>query len=110
MSILVETSRLLIKTPILDDLEYWYFLHSDEHVMEYMGGVQSKSVIQEWLQSDILHYNKHHFTMGSIFEKNNNEFIGRAGLVYLDHNENQPDIEIGYVLHKNTGGRGMELN
>ncbi|KTD60353.1 GNAT family acetyltransferase [Legionella santicrucis] len=106
MSILVETSRLLIKTPILDDLEYWYLLHSDEHVMEYMGGVQSKSVIQEWLQSDILHYNKHHFTMGSVFEKNNNEFIGRAGLVYLDHNDNQPDIEIGYILHKKYWGQG----
>ncbi|HHO2140088.1 GNAT family N-acetyltransferase [Legionella pneumophila serogroup 7] len=56
MSILVETPRLLIKTPILDDLEYWYVLHSDEDVMEYMGGVQRKSVVQEWLQSDILHH------------------------------------------------------
>lgn len=69
MSILVETPRLLIKTPILDDLENWYVLHSDEDVMEYMGGVQSKSVIQEWLQSDILHYHKHGFTMGSVFKK-----------------------------------------
>ncbi|HHI9467099.1 TPA: GNAT family N-acetyltransferase [Legionella anisa] len=109
MSILVETPRLLIKTPVLDNLEYWYVLHSDEDVMEYMGGVQSKSVIQEWLQSDILHHHKHGFTMGSVFKKNNNEFIGRAGLTYLDHNDNQPDIEIGYVLHKKHWGQGYAV-
>ncbi|HBC0464545.1 TPA: GNAT family N-acetyltransferase [Legionella pneumophila] len=111
MSILVETPRLLIKIPILEDLEHWYVLHSDQHVMEYMGGVQSKSVIKKWLQSDILHHQKHGFTMGSVFQKNNNEFIGRAGLVYLDHNDDQPDIEIGYVLHKKywRQGFGVEL-
>lgn len=43
MSILVETPRLLIKTPILDDLENWYVLHSDEDVMEYMGSPKQVS-------------------------------------------------------------------
>lgn len=106
MSLLLQTPRLLINTPNFNDINHWYALHSDPSVMQYMGGVQSRKVIQEWLAHDILHYKKHGFSMGSVFKKGNNEFIGRAGLVYLDHDDTQPDIEIGYVLHKKFWGKG----
>jgi ribosomal-protein-alanine N-acetyltransferase len=106
MPILFETQRLLIKVPILNDIENWYSLHSDPEVMEFMGGTRTKSTVQEWLEDDISHYTKHDFCMGSVFEKSDNEFIGRAGLVYLEHDDTQPDIEIGYVLHKNHWNKG----
>ncbi|KTC84239.1 MULTISPECIES: GNAT family N-acetyltransferase [Legionella] len=109
MSLLIETKRLLIKIPILDDLDNWNSLHSDPEVMRFMGGSKTRTTVQEWLESDILHYKKHGFCMGSVFDKNNKKFMGRAGLVYLDHDDTQPDIEIGYVLHKEQWNKGYGL-
>ncbi|HAT8179845.1 TPA: GNAT family N-acetyltransferase [Legionella pneumophila] len=111
MTTLLETLRLVIKAPTLNDISHWYLLHSDPDVMQYMGGTRDKYVIQEWLDYDILHYKKHGFAMGSVYEKNNNKFIGVAGLVYLDHDDTQPDVEIGYVLHKKywRQGYGTEI-
>ncbi len=111
MTTIIETSRLLVKIPVLEDIPYWYNLHTDTDVMKYMGGIKSKETIQKWLESDRVHYEKQGFTMGSVFKKNSHEFIGRAGLVYLNHDDTQPDIEIGYILgHKYWGqGYGTEL-
>lgn len=108
---IINTERLFIRPPLLEDLNDWELLHSDPKVMQYMGGIQNKKTIQEWLDLDILHYKKHEFSMGCIFKKSNNEFIGRAGLTYLDHDASQPEIEIGYVLHKEhwSQGYGTEL-
>ncbi len=44
--------------------------------------------------------------MGSVYEKATEVFIGRAGLVHLDYNDQQPDIEIGYDLLKAYWGKG----
>jgi len=111
MTIFIETERTVIKVPVLNDVTYWSSLHSDHDVMEYMGGIKTKEVVQAWLEADIQHFKKHGFGMGSVFERNSNEFIGKAGLVYLDHDDHQPDIEIGYVLHKHfwSKGYGTEL-
>src|SRR6516162_6615703 len=95
MTLILETQRLVIKAPSLSDINKWHALHSESEVTLF-----SKNTIQEWLDYDIMHYKKHGFSMGSVFEKNSNEFIGRAGLVYLLNDDTQQDIEIGYALHK----------
>ena len=33
-------------------------------------------------------------------QKNTNEFIGEAGLIYLAFDKENKDIEVGYTLHK----------
>lgn len=54
----------------------------------------------------MLHFNKHGFTFGVVFEKEIGNFIGRAGLMYLDYDDTQPEIEIGYRLLKSHWGKG----
>lgn len=104
--LLLETERLLIKVPTLADIKHWYSLHSDPEVMQFIDGARSKRTIQKWLEQDIAYQNKHGFCMGSVFHKDTNQFIGRAGAVYLNYEDNQPDIEIGFVLHKAYWGQG----
>lgn len=98
--ILLETKRLYIKSPTMDDINDWCSLHSDSCVTQYIDGVQSKNVIQQWLTHDIAHQEKHGFCIGSVFHKETNQFVGHAGGIYLNYDDNQPDIELGYVLHK----------
>lgn len=104
--LLLETKRLFIKVPTLADINDWHSLHSDSEVMQYIDGARSKRTIQKWLEQDIAHQNKHDFCVGSVFRKDNHQFIGRAGAVYLNYDDSQPDIEIGYILHKADWGNG----
>ena len=41
-----------------------------------------------------------------VYEKSSNDFIGQAGLIYLGYDDNQPNIELGYRLHKLYWGKG----
>lgn len=103
---LLDTERLRIDIPSPKDINDWYLLHSDPEVMQYLDGCPHKNMIQKWLEQDIMHYNTHGFSFGSLRCKKTQEFAGRAGLVYLNYEDHQPDIEIGYVLKRNCWGKG----
>ncbi len=99
MAVFLETQRLIFKTPSPKDISNWVALHR-------VWKNYKPATIKEWLESDIAHFKKHGFGMGSIYEKNSKAFIGRAGLVYLNHDDTQPDIEVGYVIHKIYWNKG----
>lgn len=112
MSSFLETSRLLIQPPSLEHLEEQIRLQSNSELMKFMpGGPRSEEEVKNRLLKEIWHYQKHQFSMGSVFEKNTQQFIGRAGIFYLELNDQNPDLEIGLVLHKNywNKGYGTEL-
>jgi ribosomal-protein-alanine N-acetyltransferase len=102
----LETKRLFINAPTEENLSNWCNLHANADVMRYIGGSPQLDTIKQWLQSDISHYQKHGFCMGSVFEKKSKKFIGRAGIVYLNYDDTQSDLEIGYVLHKTYWQQG----
>ena len=102
----IETERCLINIPSLNDVDYWQGLHSNADVMQFLGGVRDRQTTLAWLNEDIIHYKKHGFCLGSVFDKKNNAFIGRAGLVYLNYDDTQEEIEIGYELGKKYWNQG----
>jgi ribosomal-protein-alanine N-acetyltransferase len=102
----IETQRLYINVPTIVDMKHWHSLHSDPEVMQYLGGSRTRDISQAWLETDIAHYGKHGFCLGSVFEKSSGNFVGRAGLVYLNYDDSQPEIEIGYELSDSYWGRG----
>ncbi len=107
----LKTNRLFIKPPNETDLSNWFDLHADPDVMYYVSGSCQPDTIKRWMQADISHYQKHGFCLGSVFEKTNNEFVGRAGIVFLNYDDAQPELEIGYILSKKhwNKGYGTEL-
>lgn len=99
MSLFIETKRLLINTPEAADFDNLFILQSNPDVMKYIGeGVRTKPEVADSLQKAIDQQNKHGFSVGSVIEKSNGQFIGRAGLLYLAFDDTQPDIEVGYAL------------
>lgn len=84
-----------------------YMLQSDPDVMKYIGkGVRTESEVQDGLNKAMIHYEKHGFSLGNVYLKENRQFIGRAGLIYLGYNDAQPEVELGYALLKEHWGQG----
>lgn len=107
MSIFIETKRLIIKVPQPSDTENLYALQSDADVMQYIGnGVRSREEVLSGTEKAINHQQKWGFSLGCVYEKESNLFIGRAGLIYLAYDDTQPDIEVGYALIKTAWGKG----
>lgn len=104
---LLETERLIVKLTSLDNFETIYRLHSDPEVMRYVGqGAKTRDESRESIEKIIRHQEKHGFSFGDVYEKGTDLYVGRAGLIYLEMNDSQPDIEVGYVLHQAFWGKG----
>ena len=108
MTIVLETKQLIFKLAVADDLDSLHALLSDADVMKYVGNgkTRSREEVKSWLDDIIAYQKKHGFSFYSVFEKATNEYVGRAGLIHLAFNEQQPDIEVGYTLHKKFWGKG----
>lgn len=104
---LLETKHLIVKPTSLENIENVYALFSDPDLMRDIGkGVKTIEETRESLEKMIKHYKKHGFSFGDIYEKETGLFVGRGGLIYLEMNDTQPDIEVGYVLYKKFWKKG----
>ncbi|MBA2657244.1 MAG: GNAT family N-acetyltransferase [Tatlockia sp.] len=107
MNIFLETKNLIIRTPQLSDFDNLLALQTDADVMKYIGqGVRTKLEVMGGLEAAIAHQETHGFSLGSVFEKESELFVGRAGLIYLAYDDTQPEIEVGYALIKTAWGEG----
>jgi [ribosomal protein S5]-alanine N-acetyltransferase len=97
--ILLITPRVIIKTPVLNDFENLYDLQSNPEIMTFIGnGIRSAEEVAFGLSKAINHQKKHGFSLGCVFKKDNLKFIGRAGLIYKNYDDQQTEIEIAYAL------------
>jgi len=104
---IIETERLIVKAATPNSLDNWYGLFSNPEIMQFIGkGVKTFDETRQSLEKTIRHHEKHGFSIGDIFEKTTGEYVGRAGLIYLELNDNQPDIEVGYMMHKKFWKKG----
>ena len=94
----IETERLILRPHTLDDVESSYEMNLDEQVSQYTGdgGVVSREEIERRIKEDVLgDYAKHGFGRFAVVEKSTGEFIGFAGLKYL---EDLDEVDLGYRL------------
>ncbi|QLZ68961.1 GNAT family acetyltransferase [Legionella sp. PC1000] len=107
MSPLLTTTRLIICNPSLNDLDNLYTLQSNSDVMSFIGnGKRDKNEVMVGLEKAINHFQKHQFSLGSVYTKDSHEFIGRAGLIYFNYDDNQSEVEVAYALLPQYWGKG----
>ena len=103
----IETQRLLLRPFDVIDIVPAYEMNLNAKVSQYTGdgGVVSKEEIERRIKDDVLgDYKKHRFGRLAIEWKENKEFIGFAGLKFLEDTE---EVDLGYRLREAYWGRGI---
>lgn len=103
---IIETPRLILRSPVLDDLQDWVRFAGHEDTMQHIGGVQSPSNAWRSLMTMIGSWSANGFAMFSVIEKSSGKWIGRIGPWQpLDW----PGSEVGWGLHADYWRRGYAL-
>ena len=99
----LETERLILRPPGLEDLDAWAdFMADDEHV-RFIGGAQSRPVAWRGLMSVIGSWAAHGFGFFSVVEKSSGRWVGRLGPWQP---EAWPGSEVGWGIVIEAGGKG----
>jgi ribosomal-protein-alanine N-acetyltransferase len=105
MNVIIETSRLLLRTFTTDDAPLLYELNHDPEVIKYTGDPmkdmnQAKQVLEQLILPQYALYN---YGRWAVHVKPGLEFIGWCGL------KNRPErneIDLGYRFMKRSWGKG----
>src|SRR5690606_13904186 len=68
-SIRLETDRLILRPPIIDDLDSWSEMMADADTTRFIGGVASRPVCWRQLMTMIGAWHAQGFAMFSVIEK-----------------------------------------
>ena len=102
----LETPRLILRPPRLDDLDAWSEMMSDEPSARFIGGVMPRSVCWRQLMTLIGAWHAQGFAMFSVMEKESGRWIGRVGPWQP---EGWPGTEIGWAIVRDCWGRGYAV-
>lgn len=106
--IIVETEHLLFRPLTLSDLDDLAALYADPEVMRFLGGPRSRDEVQRVLNRYIREYQMYGHSFFATILKSDQCFIGQCGLLNQEV-EDQPEIELGYVLARPYWQHGLAL-
>jgi RimJ/RimL family protein N-acetyltransferase len=102
----IETPRLLLRPPRLDDLDPLAEMMVDEEGARFIGGTSPRSVTWRALMTMIGSWHAHGFAMFSVIEKETGRWVGRLG-PWMP--EGWPGPEIGWAVVRDRWGRGYAV-
>ena len=104
--LIIETPRLILRPPALEDLQDWVRFAAHEETMRHLGGIQSSSNAWRSLMTMMGSWSAHGYAMFSVIEKSSGNWIGRIGPWQpLDW----PGTEVGWGLHADFWRQGFAL-
>lgn len=96
---MIQTSRLLLRPFLQDDLDFLIRLFQDRQVMEFSNGLRSPEESEIWLENQIKSQNGiNGYSHLAIQLRSNSELIGYCGIAELPIPDHQTEMEIGYRL------------
>jgi RimJ/RimL family protein N-acetyltransferase len=102
----LDTPRLILRPPRLEDLDGWSDMMSDEVAARFIGGVMPREVCWRQLMTMIGAWHVQGFAMFSVIEKETGRWIGRLGPWQP---EGWPGPEIGWAIARDCWGRGYAV-
>ena len=102
----IETERLILRPPRLDDLDPMAEMMADEETARYIGGVQPKSMVWRSLMTIAGAWSLTRVALFSVVEKSSGRWIGRVGPW---HPYGWPGTEVGWALRRDAWGHGYAL-
>ena len=100
---IVETERLILRPPRLEDLDAWAAFAADEEASRFIGGAQGRSGAWRSLCTMAGSWAVQGFGMFSVVEKASGRWIGRLGPW---RPEGWPGDEVGWGIVREAWGRG----
>jgi len=102
----LETARLVLRPPCIDDFNAWAALGADPEVMLHLGGAQSRFTAWKQFLAAVGAWHVQGFYCFSVIEKTSGQWIGRVGPL---HPVDWPGTEIGWTLARHAWGRGYAV-
>jgi RimJ/RimL family protein N-acetyltransferase len=99
----IETPRLLLRPPRIDDLDAWCALMQDEQAARFIGGVTPRAICWRQIMTMIGAWHAHGFAMFSVIEKATGRWVGRLGPWCP---EGWPGTEVGWAIARESWGQG----
>jgi RimJ/RimL family protein N-acetyltransferase len=99
----LETPRLLLRPPRLEDLDPWAAMMADAEAARFIGGIQPRAMTWRGLMTMIGAWHAQGFAMFSVIEKTTGRWIGRVG-PWMP--EGWSGSEIGWAIIRECWGRG----
>ena len=102
----LETPRLILRPPRLEDLDPWAEMMLDEAAARFIGGVMPKALCWRQLMTMVGAWHAEGFAMFSVIEKSSGRWIGRLGPW---RPEGWPGNEIGWAIARDRWGLGYAV-
>jgi RimJ/RimL family protein N-acetyltransferase len=99
----IDTERLILRPPRLDDLDEWAAMMADEEAARFIGGATPRSSTWRGLMTMIGSWHALGFAMFSVIEKSSGRWVGRLG-PWMP--EGWPGPEVGWAIARGCWGRG----
>ncbi len=103
---MIQTERLLLRPPQLQDLDRWAEMMADEEAARFVGGVQEKPIVWRNVMTQAGAWALCGVAMFSVIDKESGKWIGRVGPWQP---WGWPGTEVGWGLHRDSWGRGLAL-
>jgi RimJ/RimL family protein N-acetyltransferase len=102
-SLRVETPRLILRVPRIDDLDEWARMMTDKEAAKFIGGAAPREVSWRGMMTVIGAWHATGIGMFSVIEKSRGKWVGRLGPW---RPEGWPGTEIGWAITRECWGRG----
>jgi RimJ/RimL family protein N-acetyltransferase len=102
-SLKLETPRLILRPPRMEDFEAWAAFLDDETAARYIGGRQPRSTAWRTFMGMCGCWHMTGIAMFSVIEKSSGKWVGRLGPWYP---EGWPDREVGWGIVREHWGKG----
>jgi RimJ/RimL family protein N-acetyltransferase len=102
-TIRLETERLTLRPPLLEDFEAWAQLATDEETMRHLGGVQPRAIAWRNFAFTVGSWHLQGFSGFSLIERASGAWVGRVGPLQP---VGWPGPEVGWTLARAFWGRG----
>ena len=105
-TIRLETPRLILRPPRVEDLDAWTEMMLDEPTARFIGGVMPRPLCWRQLMTMIGAWHALGFAMFSVIEKSSGRWLGRLGPWQP---EGWPGTEIGWSIVRDCWGKGYAV-
>lgn len=112
MSFMIESERLQLRPPSLEDFEFTAKMFTEDVVLAHIGG-KPLNRAESWTRflRDVGHWTLEQFGQFSVFERDTDHYIGKIGHARFERLPDQAltSIEMSWTLRSRFHGKGYAM-